>query len=257
MQKQDFTQTDQYHKCQQMFDRWYPNFRYAGQRYGDMIEKVVSPGSTMLDLGCGRMSLAANQFRDAKLSVGVDLGLADLEQNEAVDFTALADGEALPFVANTFDLVISQWAVEHLERPAPVFAEIYRVLKPSGSCILFTTCAYNYVPIVSRLVGGRIQETLISHLLRRPDHESHPTFYRANTPGKLRELSQRVGLVNPKVMSVGSPFYLAFSTLLFRLALLFEVMTDTTLMQPLKLYLLFSASKPNAQTSSSEARYFP
>ena len=222
-----------------------------------MIEEVVSPGSTLLDLGCGRMSLAANQFRDTKLSVGVDLDLTDLEQNEAVDFTALADGEALPFVANAFDLVISQWVFEHLERPAPVFAEIHRVLKPSGSCILFTTCAYNYVPIVSRLVRGKIQETLISRLLRRPDHESHPTFYRANTPGKLRELSQRVGLVNPKVMSVGSPFYLAFSTLLFRLALLFEVMTDTTFLQPLKLYLLFVASKPHAPTFASETRHFP
>ena len=229
-----------------MFDRWYPNFRNAGQRYGDLIEEVISPNTTLLDLGCGRMSLAANQFKSAKLSVGVDLDLADLEQNEAVDFTALADGEALPFTSNAFSLVISQWAVEHFERPAPVFAEIYRVLKPSGSCILFTTCAHNYVPILSRLMGGRLQESLIRHFLRRADNESHPTRYRANTPRKLLRLSQHVGLENPKIMSVGNPFYMAFSPLLFRLALLFEIMTDNILMRPLKLYLLFVASKPEA-----------
>jgi len=227
-----------------MFERQYPNFRNAGQRYDDLVREVVTPNAMVLDLGCGRMSLAANQLRKASCSVGVDLGLHDLQLNKDVDFTVLADGETLPFATGAFDVVVSQWAVEHLERPAPVFAEISRVLKPGGDCILFTTSAYNYVSVASRLMGDRLQQTWIRHILKRPDHESYATRYRANTPKALSRLGRQAGLVDSKIISVGNPFYLAFSTLLFRFALLFEIITDVKCLNPLKLYLLFVAYKP-------------
>lgn len=234
----------EHHRCQGVFDRWYPEFRHASDRYEEMIGEISHPDSLILDLGCGRMSLAAEQFRGAKLSVGVDLGLDDLRQNTDVDFSLLANGESLPFEPRTFDLVVSQWAAEHFENPPLVFSEISRVLKQGGSCVVFTTCAYNYIPIISKLVGPKLQNLLIAAFLRRPKHESYPTHYRANTPKTLASLSKDSGLVVHEIIYVGNPFYLSFSVFLFRLALLFERITDRKGLRHLKLYLLFVARKP-------------
>ena len=239
----DFTTTQQYRTCQEIFARWYPDFRNAGEQYQDIIADLVTPQTLLLDLGCGRMSLAAEQIQRARRSVGVDLSFADLQHNRVVTYPVLADGAALPFPDSAFDLIVSQWAVEHLERPEPVFAQIARVLRPGGSCVLFTTNANNYIPMLSRLLSGQSRGGLIARLLRRAEHESFPTFYRANTAARLSKLSQRAGLRPTTTVYAGNPFYLAFSPLLFYCALIFEKITDAPSLNHLKLYMLTVLSK--------------
>lgn len=240
----DFTSTRQYRKCQEIFTRWYPGFRNAGEQYQDIIADLVTPESLLLDLGCGRMSLAAEQIQRVKRSVGVDLGFADLQHNKTVSHPVLADAKALPFPDNSFDLIISQWAVEHFERPEAVFAQIARILRPGGHCVLFTTNANNYIPLLSRMLSGRSRGGLITRLLRRPQHESFPTYYRANTARRIAELGKQVGLYTADTIYAGNPFYLAFSPALFYLGLAFEKITDVQSLYHFKIYLLSVISKP-------------
>jgi len=240
----DFTATPQYQTCQAIFDRWYPDFRNAGEQYRDLIAALTLPHTTLLDLGCGRSSLAEEPVRRAGLSLGVDLSLDDLAQNRVVSHAILATGEALPFPAAAFDLVSSQWVVEHIERPEAVFVELERVLRPGGRAVLFTTNVNNYVPLLSRALHGQLQHALIQRLLRRPIHESFPTFYRANTQRRIRQLAQATGLTLEEVRFVGNPFYLAFSPPLFRIALLFEKLTDAATLRHLKLYMIAVLRKP-------------
>ena len=240
----DFTTTRRFRQCEEIFARWYPGFRNAGEQYQDIVADLVRPEMLLLDLGCGRTSLAAEQIGGVKRSVGVDLSFADLQFNRAVGDAVMADGEALPFADNVFDLIISQWAVEHFERPEPVFGQIARILRPGGRCVLFTTNANNYIPLLSRLVSGRSQSGMIARLLQRPQHESFPTFYRANTEARMAQLCQQTGLRPTATVHVGNPFYLAFSPLLFYCGLIFEKVTDAPRLNCLKLYLLTVLSKP-------------
>jgi ubiquinone/menaquinone biosynthesis C-methylase UbiE len=48
----------------------------------------------------------------------------------------LADGNRLPFADASFDLVLSNSVLHHLERPAGVFEEIARVVKRDGAILL-------------------------------------------------------------------------------------------------------------------------
>jgi len=240
----DFTSTSQYRRCQEIFARWYPGFRNAGEQFRDIVADLVTPEALLLDLGCGRTSLAVEPIQRAKRSVGVDLSLPDLQENHALDDVILADGEALPFADNSFDLIVSQWTVEHFEHPGLVFAQIARVLRPGGSCVLFTTNAHNYVPLLSRLLSGQSQSGLIARLLQRPSHESFPTYYRANTAAQIGSICRRTGLCPGATVYVGNPFYLAFSPFLFCCALVFEKFTDTPPFTCLKLYLLTVLTKP-------------
>ncbi|NBD36905.1 MAG: methyltransferase domain-containing protein [Chloroflexi bacterium] len=239
----DFTSSSSYRRCQALFDRWYPDFRNAGQRYHDLVTAAVTPETALLDLGCGRDSLAGEAIQEARRSVGIDLSFSNLRHNQTVTHALLADGGTLPFAAASFDVLISQWVMEHLARPQRVFSEIARVLRPNGQAILFTTNALNYVPLASRLGPEKLQSSVLERWLRRPAHESFPTHFRANTGRRLTHLGQNVGLELTACEYVGNPFYLAFSPLLFRGALLFEKITDAPMLRRFKLYLIATLRK--------------
>ncbi len=233
-----YTQTPRYRRCQALFDQRYPNFVNAGQRYAEWLSAALTPDSTVLDVGCGRDSLAGHALRRARRSAGVDLVADDLRHNRAVQLPVLATAYQLPFRAQSFDVIASQWVVEHFPDPARAFGEMARVLRPNGSLILLTTNAHNYVPLLSRLVPSAARHFALRRLLRRPAHESHPTFYRANTAKALNALAERCGLRIAQIEYIGNPFYMAFSVPLFRLALLYERLTDSPRLRRFKLYLL-------------------
>jgi len=54
------------------------------------------------------------------------------------------DMQNLPYDDNTFDLVISDQVIEHLENPERAIKESYRVLK-NGGIAIHTTCFLNYI----------------------------------------------------------------------------------------------------------------
>jgi SAM-dependent methyltransferase len=88
----------------------------------------------VLDLGCGTGS-SVDFFRAADPEVdwtGVDIA----DSREALERVRddarfeVFDGETLPFEAGAFDLVYCKQVLEHVHRPAPLLAEVARVLVP-------------------------------------------------------------------------------------------------------------------------------
>ena len=67
--------------------------------------------------------------------------------------------EAIPFPNGTFDLVVSQLAIHHLpdDLKQSAFAEMYRVLKSDGKCLIIDFEPPKSVPwrLVARMVLGR------------------------------------------------------------------------------------------------------
>ena len=110
----------------------------------------------ILDVGCGRglMLIGAAKRLVTSKAVGVDLWqAADQSGNnpETTRQNARAEGVAdrieiktgdarqLPFEANTFDVVLSSWALHNIyetDGRAQALREIVRVLKPGGRVVL-------------------------------------------------------------------------------------------------------------------------
>jgi ubiquinone/menaquinone biosynthesis C-methylase UbiE len=97
----------------------------------------------LLDLGCGAGHLWwQNRHR---LPPSGHLVLSDLSppmvqaarrhlKSESLAFTfQIADGAALPFPANRFDMVVALGVLDHLPQPARALEEVRRVLKPAGT----------------------------------------------------------------------------------------------------------------------------
>jgi ubiquinone/menaquinone biosynthesis C-methylase UbiE len=70
----------------------------------------------------------------------IDRTNAQLEQTSYPE----VDMQNMPYNDNTFDFVISDQILEHLEDPPTAINESYRVLKPGG-IVIHTTCFLNYL----------------------------------------------------------------------------------------------------------------
>ncbi len=110
----------------------------------------------VLDIGCGRglMLIGAAKHLKTGMAFGVDIWLADSQWHNAIEATLSnatlegvsdrvkvrqADARDLPFDNNTFDVVLSSWAIHTLidpEERTQALKEIARVLKPGGRVIL-------------------------------------------------------------------------------------------------------------------------
>ena len=99
----------------------------------------------LLDAGCGtgNETVQLSQQAPGLQIYGVDLSLPALaiavsrpEVGHALFYRAAL--ENLPFPGEVFDYIASHEVIEHVENPAIVLHEFYRVLKPGGVCVIAT-----------------------------------------------------------------------------------------------------------------------
>jgi SAM-dependent methyltransferase len=135
-------------------------------------------------------------------------------------------GEALPFPAEAFDLVIGLWVLEHLAQPERVLSKIRRVLAPGGRFIFLTPNALHPLVRANRLsqMLPAIQRLLIPRLYARAEADTFRVRYRANTPRRLFTLAAAHGFRVASLRAIPDPTYLAFNDFFFRVSVLFERM---------------------------------
>jgi len=203
-----------------------PGWKPSTEVYQELVASYLNPDAKLLDLGCGRGGIVERLHPLAGLTVGVDADLASLREHRAPSIPRVqALAEALPFPAQTFDLVICSWVLEHLAEPEKAFEEVARVLKPGGRFIFLTP---NFLHPIPRLgwalskVGNLMQRSLVASLYGRQSQDVFPPYYRANTPMKIEEMASKVGLRKVSVHLVEDPTYLAFGPLSFRLSVVLE-----------------------------------
>lgn len=100
-----------------------------------MLPDVSASHCRILDVGCGAgQTLIASNLRQAVFAVGVDLDHSALvygrQQTTNVRFVQSA-GEDLPFVNNSFDLVICRVALPYMQVKRAI-EEMFRVLDERG-----------------------------------------------------------------------------------------------------------------------------
>jgi SAM-dependent methyltransferase len=190
----------------------------------------VTIGGRVLDAGCGGggmpLSLAEHavqvvgidpldRFRDAGVTLGRERGAANLT-------FALADGMALPFAADTFDLVLSHAVIEHVADAPLYLRECRRVLRSGGRCYLSTAPYLSLagahlprlrIPVPLHLLLGRAPAFSIFRFLARtapwtlkePAHEN--SFIRDARRGIAKEddllEKVRVGRLRGQIAQAG------------------------------------------------------
>jgi SAM-dependent methyltransferase len=220
---------DQQEAYRQRYAGLRPGWRPSPHVYQDLVAARLTPGTRVLDLGCGRGGVMERLHPRAGHVVGLDPDLQSLREYRAPAL-ALACGlaETLPYADSTFDLICCSWVLEHLPDPAQVFAEVARVLAPGGHLVFLTP--NRWCPLVMfnqalRWTRGR----LVGRFYDRAEADTFPAFYRANTAARIERLARAAGLARVSLRFIGDPTYLAFNEPLFLLACLLERVTPRLL----------------------------
>jgi ubiquinone/menaquinone biosynthesis C-methylase UbiE len=95
----------------------------------------VSP-SRVLEIGCATGRLLRH-FRAMDCeAVGLEMSLSALEKADGLSPLVQADGTALPFADESFDLVVANHVIEHVPDVDSFMSEVTRVTKTGGRVFL-------------------------------------------------------------------------------------------------------------------------
>src|SRR4051812_36037710 len=139
-----------------------PRSRVAQALADDYIPAIA--GGSVLDLGCGAGDSVA-QFRNENPDVrwvGADVEASpEVPSRRRTDAEFVTfDGMHLPFDDASFDAIYCKQVLEHVREPAPLLAEVARVLKPGGALAGSTSqlepfhsySTWNYTPYGLKLL---------------------------------------------------------------------------------------------------------
>ncbi len=103
-----------------------PGFEYTPKI--PLKNKLISESNLSLNIGAGNINYPNTINLDVRLIKGVDI---------------LADAKNLPFKDNSFNLVLLESVLEHIDEPEKVINESYRVLKKKGK--IFISIPFVYI----------------------------------------------------------------------------------------------------------------
>jgi SAM-dependent methyltransferase len=144
-------------------------FFYRMYRNEVLARVAGMSGPQILEVGCGEgMMFDGTGIQPVQMDVSMTRVARAIGKCR---YLLCADGYQLPFVSNTFEIVLLIAVLEHTREPWRLLAEARRVLKPRGRAIIV-------VPNDATMSAGRL--LLRKFPIRYPDHL---TF---TTPGKMR-----------------------------------------------------------------------
>lgn len=133
------------------YKRWKRSRELSLQR-GNFVKEILSPYLNcekliILDLGSGEGG-TTKVFDEQNTVISVDFDQTRLKTQQT-DNKLRANGEKLPFAKNSFDLIIIQDVIEHVNNPEILLNEVYRVLKPSGFVYISSPNKFSFLNILS------------------------------------------------------------------------------------------------------------
>lgn len=185
--------------------RFYPEIGAGGFSHVDgtvafysRVNALLQPDYTVLDLGAGRGAQLEQEpasFRGklaliqgkVKKVIGVDVDQAVMGNPFLDEAHTIRIGEPYPFADQTFDLILSDWVLEHVADPRAFASEVNRVIKPGGWFCARTPNRWGMIGLITSLIPNSAHAGLIEKL--QPGRESKdvfPTVYRLNTLAQLR-----------------------------------------------------------------------
>lgn len=121
---------------------WFPRYDLQLAQLADLRDRIP-PAPRLLDLGCasGAWSAKVAGALGARDTIGVDLstkGLLAASVRGVLPVHASVDGAALPFGAETLDVVVCDEVIEHVVDTDGLLDDVHRVLRPEGVLVLST-----------------------------------------------------------------------------------------------------------------------
>lgn len=218
-------------------DRLHRRF-YTGPQYDGTgvfyawVRQHINASTVMLNLGAGPATQNPTRILkgEVKSIAGADVDRCVLSNGE-LDSAHMIENGRLPFADQTFDVVFSDYVLEHVEHPDQFLSETCRVLKPSGCFLFRTPNVYHYVALISAATPHWFHD-LVAHRARANPQDSQepwPTFYRLNSRRAIRAAGLRAGFSASELRMIEmEPSYLRFMAVPFAMGIAYERLVNSS-----------------------------
>lgn len=171
--------------------------RYHGdlwdRRFRQVLHGALRPELTLLDIGSGRHpTLAIEERPPGMYYVGLDIDSKELSlaapgsYDETVIGSAEERAEAL---VGRFDLVLSFFAIEHVQSTAATFANARDYLRSGGRLIAQMSGSYSPFSIANRLFPAHAARRLLAKTQGRAAESVFPANYNKCSYAGLTEIT--------------------------------------------------------------------
>jgi SAM-dependent methyltransferase len=170
---------------------------------GELYQQRLQPNSRILDLMSSWVSHLPEELALSWVE-GHGMNEAELARNPRLNhyfLQNLNENQTLPLADQSFDAVLNTVSVQYLQYPEPVFAELYRILKPGGIVIVSFSNRMFYQKAIAawrdNSESGRVE--LVKRYFR-----SVPGF---GTPEVIAKVSAVPPILQMMGLGGGDPFY--------------------------------------------------
>jgi SAM-dependent methyltransferase len=174
---------------------WRPRLSYQlgyftpDDHYEALLDRLVTPDTVWLDVGCGRAIFPENRPLARELTgrcallVGADPDAA-VEENPFAHrkFRGRVEEYAGP---ERFTLVTLRMVAEHITDPAGAVAALARLTAPGGRVVVYTVNRWSPSPLLTGAVPERLRHALKQRLWGSEERDTFPVAYRMNTRRRL------------------------------------------------------------------------
>jgi SAM-dependent methyltransferase len=228
-----------------LIEKYFADWEHPYRRFQREVDELLRPGSTLLDVGCGRTAPVLQRYRNRGYQlIGIDcvdftVSFPDIAlKKRAIENTGLPDASV--------DVVMARSVMEHVRTPAVAYAELRRILRPGGRFVFLTANKWDYASVIARLVPNRLHGRIVRFTEGRAEEDVFPTAYESNSRSDIVSLAAESGLNVDSIVFLGQyPNYLLFSKALFLVGTAYEkLIARYTPLHPLRGWILATLARP-------------
>ena len=216
----------EYYSCEgltkRIVDRFYGYGHQGGTvKFYRLVCGRMAENALVLDVGAGpgnwrwEEHLCAPSFT----KIGIDID-PRVRENPSLDFRVLGTAERIPFSDDSFDLVLADYVMEHLEDPVQACREIQRVLRRGGFFFFRTNNLLHYTGIPNLVISDSFRKKIAGRI-GTPD--PYKAYYRFNTGRSIRKALEQAGFQKQYlIFDEEEPSYLMFHWLPLLAGIVYE-----------------------------------
>jgi 2-polyprenyl-3-methyl-5-hydroxy-6-metoxy-1,4-benzoquinol methylase len=165
--------------------------------YEAIVAKLVAPGCSWIDIGCGRDLFPGNPRLAKELSARCKVLFGVDESENILENECLHERARSPIQSfrtdRTFDLATLRMVAEHITDPTAALQSIARLVRPGGKVVIYTINRWSPLSIVSWIVPFRLHHTLKRFVWQTEEKDTFPVAYKMNTRRELKGLLSQAG----------------------------------------------------------------
>lgn len=199
-------------------------------QFYELCRENIPLGARICEIGAGPSNQTSRFLATIGEVHGVDIDSSVLD-NDALASADVVTDDKFPFEDESIDVCVSDYVIEHIEKPTQHLREVFRILKPGGLYLFRAPNRFHYVSLVARLTPHWVHERVANRLrkLAEDAHAPYPTYHRLNSRRQILDAAGRCGFsVAQLTLIEKEPSYGMSSKALFVLFLAYERLVNAT-----------------------------